>query len=128
MSENEITMADSTSCAMHCANEQQGGSVTAEQVPDNNDEKKWNHVFADDDAAHIAAAAIGSETITASTASGATGVNAPHVEPIGSRRSCERRHQVLRRADRLSGTPPTRLQVRMCNRISTHNILSMNRL
>jgi len=48
MSENEITMVDSTSCAVHCADEQQSGSVTAERVPDNNDEKKWNHVFADD--------------------------------------------------------------------------------
>ena len=113
--------------ALCMADEQQSGSVTAEQVPDNNDEKKWNHVFADDDAARIAAAASGSETITASTtAIGATGVTAPRVEPVGWRRSCERRHRVFRRADRLLGTPPTRLQVRMCNRISTHNILSMN--
>ncbi len=44
MSENEITMADSTSCAVHCANEQQGGSVTAEQVPDSACQKAVSRV------------------------------------------------------------------------------------
>ena len=44
MSENEITMADSTSCAMHCADEQQSGSVTAEQVPDSACQKAVSRV------------------------------------------------------------------------------------
>ena len=65
MSENEITMADSTSSAMHCANEQQGGSVTAEQCQTTTTRRNGTTYLPMTSAAHIAAAAIGSETITA---------------------------------------------------------------